>query len=419
MLLSYLSFLTFLSCTTLGIRALLLDPGARLNRAFSMISTTSAIWAFGYIFIYIESDTETIWFWYRFAAIGGLLLLFATFNFLYVFADLKGAIRRVMSALRIAYLLFLLMLMYVQLTGTMFVVDFVRTPYGNAGVINKTLPGYYLINIAAAICFFSGIVFLIAGRKNNSSRRYKLQMKWLVQSTGMPVVLIALSNFILPVFTRNPVPFVGIIFLNITVVGVYYLIASFKLMRIGFSALKPEDVVSHISDMVLLLDMKYHIVIANEAAGEVLSVEKDLLKDAYFPGIVRDDDFESTMKNFLERNDDSLQLRLLYGKNGSETVLTDTYISGLKDKFSDIIGILIISKEVRGRKEFQIAYGISAREMEVLDFILTSHSARSIGEILRISQRTVETHLINIYNKAGINTKPELFSLCAKFNLIP
>lgn len=419
MLLSYIAFFTFLSCTTLGVLAILLDPRARLNRAFSMISVSSAIWAFGYIFIYIENDKEAIWFWYRFATSGGLLLFFAAFNFMYLFADLRGLIQRVFSVVRIAYFFLLVYLAYIQFTGTMFIVDFIPTPFGNAAIIDSTLPGYYLVNIAAALCFFSGIIFLKAGRRHNSSKRYKLQMKWLVQSTGIPVVLIALSNFIIPLVLKNPIPFIGIIFLNITVVGVYYLITSFKLMRIDYSTLKPEDVVSHISDMILLLNMRYVIVIANEASEEILSVKNDFLKDTFFPDIIFDNNIENVLNSFIDGDTDSLQLRLPYRKGESETVMTDTYISKMKDKFSDIIGILVIAKEIRGRKEFQNVYAISSREMDVLDLVLASHSARSIGEILIISRRTVESHLVSIYNKLGINTKAELFSFCAKFNIIP
>jgi len=74
MLLSYLSFFTFLSCITLGFINLFLDPRAKLNRAFFLLSASSAHWAFAYIFIFIAGDKETIWLWYRISAPGGLIL---------------------------------------------------------------------------------------------------------------------------------------------------------------------------------------------------------------------------------------------------------------------------------------------------------------------------------------------------------
>jgi DNA-binding CsgD family transcriptional regulator/PAS domain-containing protein len=419
MLLSYLSFFTFLSCITLGVINLALDPKAKLNRAFFLISLSSALWAFAYIFVFIETDRERLWLWYRVSTIGGLFLLFATFNFLYIFADLKGTILRVMSVVRALYLLPLVYLVYLQFSSTIFVVDFVRTPLGNAGIIDPSLPGYYLLLASAGICVVSGAVFLVGGRGRNTSKRYAILIRGLIVFTGVPIVLIVLLNFLLPGGGRDPLPFPGVITLNITVAGIFYLITRYRLLRVDYSLLKPEQIVAHISDTVLILDTSLAVITANASAGELLAVDPKSLRGERFPGMVRGDgNVGEALAAFVTGGENSMLLRLSYLKGGDDTVMTETYLSLLKDGLSDVMGVLVISKEIRGRKEFREVYGVTGREMEVLDLFLAGHPARSIGERLGISSRTVETHLTSIYNRTGINNKAGLFSLCAKFKLL-
>lgn len=57
---------------------------------------------------------------------------------------------------------------------------------------------------------------------------------------------------------------------------------------------------------------------------------------------------------------------------------------------------------------------ISKREMECLYYLSLGKSAKEIGRILKISPRTVESYLINIRRKVGLNTKNELISLSYK-----
>ncbi len=56
-------------------------------------------------------------------------------------------------------------------------------------------------------------------------------------------------------------------------------------------------------------------------------------------------------------------------------------------------------------------FGISERELEIVAGVLEGLSNNAIAERLFISPRTVETHLYNIYQKAGIRNRLQLFNL--------
>ncbi len=54
---------------------------------------------------------------------------------------------------------------------------------------------------------------------------------------------------------------------------------------------------------------------------------------------------------------------------------------------------------------------LSKRENEVLDKMLKGKNTKTIGVLLFIQEGTVRNHIKNIYQKLGVNTKEQLFSL--------
>ena len=56
-------------------------------------------------------------------------------------------------------------------------------------------------------------------------------------------------------------------------------------------------------------------------------------------------------------------------------------------------------------------FGISEREIEIVTGVLDGLNNAEIGERLFISPRTVEKHLYNIYQKAKIKNRLQLFNL--------
>ena len=64
----------------------------------------------------------------------------------------------------------------------------------------------------------------------------------------------------------------------------------------------------------------------------------------------------------------------------------------------------------RGRQSARAVGALTRRESDVLDLAVLSLSAKEIGERLHIGERTVETHLANLYRKLGVSGRRQLQS---------
>ena len=65
--------------------------------------------------------------------------------------------------------------------------------------------------------------------------------------------------------------------------------------------------------------------------------------------------------------------------------------------------------------DFIQATGLTARESEVVRTLIDGMTSRDAAERLFISQRTVETHVHNIYRKCGVGNRVELVQLVARY----
>ncbi len=70
-----------------------------------------------------------------------------------------------------------------------------------------------------------------------------------------------------------------------------------------------------------------------------------------------------------------------------------------------------ISKTEKTLKEdFIKDFGITKREQEIIEALLHGKSNKELAETLFVSEKTIETHLANIYRKVGVKNRLELFS---------
>ncbi|HXJ66889.1 MAG TPA: response regulator transcription factor [Actinomycetota bacterium] len=77
-----------------------------------------------------------------------------------------------------------------------------------------------------------------------------------------------------------------------------------------------------------------------------------------------------------------------------------------------------IADAVRGERHRDVHPALSDREREVLNLAATGLSARGVAEHMGIAERTVTTHLTNIYAKLGVHSRVAAIRAAARDGLI-
>ena len=54
------------------------------------------------------------------------------------------------------------------------------------------------------------------------------------------------------------------------------------------------------------------------------------------------------------------------------------------------------------------AYGLSAREQEVVAFVVRGASTRQISQALYVTEYTIQKHLQNVFEKVGVRSRQAL-----------
>ncbi|MBN2402651.1 MAG: helix-turn-helix transcriptional regulator [Spirochaetes bacterium] len=105
--------------------------------------------------------------------------------------------------------------------------------------------------------------------------------------------------------------------------------------------------------------------------------------------------------------------------NNKEKIPVDAIFSAARDKYGDVLGILIIGNELKGLKQLKLFFKITTREAEIIQELVDGFTNTNIADHLGISENTLKRHIANIYLKLEINNKVELLNFLKDFNLIP
>ena len=101
----------------------------------------------------------------------------------------------------------------------------------------------------------------------------------------------------------------------------------------------------------------------------------------------------------------------IYGYNLGAVIFTITAYTEFM-----VFSMMKLSRDFSGkaRKVSSAAvdeFGLTLRETDIANLLLTGLNSREIGEKLFITKKTVDTHIYNIYKKCGVKNKLEFFNL--------
>ncbi|TFG62150.1 MAG: LuxR family transcriptional regulator, partial [Spirochaetales bacterium] len=82
------------------------------------------------------------------------------------------------------------------------------------------------------------------------------------------------------------------------------------------------------------------------------------------------------------------------------------------------IGILIISRETKELDQLKVSFNLTLKETEVVRHIAEGYSNREMAEALHISEKTIKTHITNIFKILKVKNKIQLLDICKDYTLL-
>ncbi len=410
---------TFTIYLFLGLHLLSESKKSEHNTGLFIILTILCLvfsyWSLDCAFLVSAADIKDCWFWYRmyvpclvfFPALLLHFFLLLTSESIYHYP------RWLYAIIYIPGLVFLVR----GLTGILTIHGFVKNSYG-----------WILIHASDSLWYTAYTIYYIAALASclslnavwyykTASIREKKQAVLIFISALLTSIINIMLNSVLPALNIYVIPQITQIIILLWIIGIWFAMVKYKFME-ATTAITSDEILSIIQEMVLIVSPDLRIKMANKAFQNRFSTGIEDLKNRHISDLVlTENGIHSHLTNLVNGKENWFKCRLNY-KNDFEPVVTDSYISRITDRFSDLTGILIISRENKGGKQLRTAFKLTEREYEIFENCIIGISNREIGEKLGIAERTVETHVNNIYNKLNVNNKIELIKVAHEFDLI-
>ncbi|MFN2126860.1 MAG: LuxR C-terminal-related transcriptional regulator [Anaerolineales bacterium] len=270
--------------------------------------------------------------------------------------------------------------------------------------------------------YFLCMVFLIIRWLVKVKEMRKKRQAWIILVTQtISLFLIQLDQYVLFFLTHikaSQIPGFYVVLFLIWILGIGYTMYRYRFMADSPSLIS-RDILSNIEEAVILMDTEFHITLINQSAHAVLG---NNIKISGKPA-------QNIIKEFNFIKDDMLKLkqglltdfscRFNFITMENELIYMDVKCKNIRDKYKDILGILMIAKPVKEVKQFREYFHITARELKVIQMALTGMTNQQIAEELEISERTVKTHLTSIFAKMDVENKIQLLMAIKDYNLLP
>jgi len=266
------------------------------------------------------------------------------------------------------------------------------------------------------ILSFFYVLIIVLWKIKSKSRREKKQASILLVSFFLPgffLVSYFVFFFNFFKFTKDAVTGEGTLIFFIWILGIGYCILKYRFLSITPEYISGE-LISNIDELVILITPDRKVITMNERAKELIG-DKTVSDITDFSKIIPE--YESIghkVNKLFEGRENSFNCRISYPGNNQKMYMNARF-SAVKDRFNDILGILIIAKENKELKHLKISYNLTERQMDIITMVLSGLSNKELAGKLLISERTVENHLVNIYNKLGINNKIELYNMLQEY----
>ncbi|MFC1669484.1 LuxR C-terminal-related transcriptional regulator [Spirochaetota bacterium] len=398
----------------MGIYVLNLNRKSPANHLFLAVCAVMAVWSFFSIYLYKAESPEQFLFWLKIVLVPNVLFYAMVLHFS---LELTGFFRK-RPVLHIIPFLFVIPILYGYFAEPIFINNLIWTGYSWA-IIPKYSPISFKLSVLyRAVCIIISVILIFKWSKAAPTNKEKKQGRTIAVTMTVSYILIVIHLYLLPIMNLKIRGIFQLYYL-IWIGGIWYSIVRYHYLKIS-PEMVSECILSNIDRSIILLDENFCIKRINAKTEEMIDNSMEEMAGRDIADIVKEGgEIKQHLKVLAREGHESLSCRLNYKTDTDETVVLDSNFKIVKDKFNDLVGYLMIGKEVKGLKWLKTKYKVTSREIEIINYLIQGLSNKNIAEKFDISDETVKTHMRNIYNKFIVNNKVQLLLILKEYNLIP
>ncbi len=277
-------------------------------------------------------------------------------------------------------------------------------------------PWYVGWILYAAVAFGTTILYLIVWYNRSTLKREKKQIRPLIFSSSISMALVTLeSQFHYQLLTIKTVSLSPILLVP-WVAGYVIAIKKYQLLNIA-PEMVTRRILEAIDEFVVLVDPEGKPTYMNPKAlrffGRPFHKIEEIKTDQPFLQV---EDGGSLLPIIYEEHvvKKRVAFRVSSGPERTEEKehpVLDMEITKVFDKYDDLLGYLLIGREVSTLEHFQDRFRLTDRELDIVGCIINGWKTAMIAKNLQISERTVKSHISNIYLKCNVTNRVSLLNL--------
>jgi diguanylate cyclase (GGDEF)-like protein/PAS domain S-box-containing protein len=364
----WLCLILFFVYLGVGFYVITHDPKSALNRIFIAVIMCSAIWAGAYSGIFfINISPQWAWFWFKVSSLGWITLAACLLHFGLVLTGKDRGMKKWTIVL-----LYLPAVVEIILINTVIVPTqaFDASRFALVELISPQQSWFWTVHTLYYFSYsFIFFIMVVRWARYSSYRREKHQANIIVVAGLVVLCSFVLTYTILPAF-GHWVPWLVIVVGLMCAGAIVYAMKKYGLMILS-PALVADDLLTRVTDMVLLVDRSGHIAMANNKAADILGYSIDAMQHMPLEKIIPQVE-RRTLIELSNQVDMNIEMEVDYQTARGELVPVKAYFAAVVDKFRDIVGILVIGQDLRLTRQLEH----KIEEMDQVELALRESEAK-------------------------------------------
>lgn len=385
-LLTFFSFVAYLYLAAYSYRS---DKTSRLNGLFSLLCISFALWALSSTAINIVQGMAAQRFWVIIGAAG-----WCTFPVLFLHFILALTGRPAMREEKLCYAAMYApaaVFFYREVSGFLTVSHYNPGPYGKIEIAPLDSAWFWAFMLYIFLYILAGLA--TAWRPVATTRKREVKQARILASFAFLVfAVVVVSDLVLSAIHVITMPRLAPILVVIWVAGVWRSISRHSFLR-EVPLLAQGEILNHMKDLVVLLNLEGKIILTNRAMRDLLQVDELALAGRHVSTLLKNgDDVAEKMKLLVGGVYREIEFETVLAGPSDEEIPVDITMSRINDSDGDLVALVVIAHD-------QSRSRLLKREMK--ERMLTEGALRESEEIFRAITNNI-TDLIAIIDKRGV-----------------